>query len=1143
MRQSFLILLLFFSILWLTSIASAVPTALNIMGTISGTCSASADVSIYGYCPGQVGNASCSIDNSTVVASGAGVYATSLTYDNGVYPTGIDVLVVADNSSCSTGASGTNTRTNAVGGGPAVTINVVMSNLFTLDTPANGSVVTSQNISFAWTNNIVTPNSTIQIDDNSGFASVDVSQSNIATSSVTIPTALLDGTYYWRVITYIGSTLIQQSGVNNFILANNTPSIVSVSPNATTWISATSTTLSLTTDIAATCAYATTSGVSFASKTTFSSTGTTAHSTTVSLPSNGGNNFYVQCNSSGGNLMPADTLVTINRDTSAPSASGAIVSINSGAAYATNTTVNVSWSGFTDVVSSVTGYYINTTNNQGTALGVFTSGSSVLLSGLSQGTITAYVWAVDAAGNIGSAASDSIIVDSQAPTYGSWSSSPVNLNLFTISDFVVYVTVSDTSSLSGLPQLSYAIGADAFTTPADMTLVSGSNYMFTIPNQAAPNNWATRAGENLTYTVNATDARGFSSSASKSIFINNNFNAPTFSAIASQQTNQGTNFSLFLQANDIDGDTLVFSSNNSAITISSINASSATAYWTPDNDDVGTNVVIFTVTDGYFNVSQAVIITVLNVNDVPVFTTIPDLSAYEYEEFTYTINASDPDNDILIFSSDSDLFVISSSGSFTFTPTASQRGEHEIHFTVDDGNGGVTTTNITFTVLYCGDDVCSEEYESSDSCLLDCELDESSQGFIIGSKTCLGDTLEIQAVELVPRTTCPSKGIIINGWESCENVSDTTVNIEQDIQDTYVVIASLITDENGMASFTPNETGDYRVRYDSADFDENIVYFGINKCSAKDSTVLESSGDSNQDSSDDITLPLFEEPLSQEQIVKLSKATKFLYFALLPLLFILISVAAVSTYYRYDRQKGSGNFSKELDMLLSKINGQMLSLTRKVLGSKTYQQMKPYVKLLSDQWIQVKQTTFKAIEPLIKTKQVSVPFYGDYLGTLSEEKLLLQSAYDFKFKGKNSEQFTQALFREQLLPATNLRSFCLNAHQLGMSFTYLFSATKQKEELLSLHEKVTVKKSYPTLTDMKRELLKGNIVALPLHMNSLNKAAPKKNFIALLIGYNKNGFFMLDYSFSRKKKTFIPLGALQNAWNATGYLECAIFKK
>jgi hypothetical protein len=71
-------------------------------------------------------------------------------------------------------------------------------------------------------------------------------------------------------------------------------------------------TLSLNTDENATCRYATTAGVAYASMpNTFGVTGGTAHSTTVTGLSNGGNySYYVRCQDASGNANPDDYPIT-----------------------------------------------------------------------------------------------------------------------------------------------------------------------------------------------------------------------------------------------------------------------------------------------------------------------------------------------------------------------------------------------------------------------------------------------------------------------------------------------------------------------------------------------------------------------------------------------------------------------------------------------------------------------------------------------------------------------------------------------------------------------------------------------------------------------------------------------------------------
>ncbi len=80
-------------------------------------------------------------------------------------------------------------------------------------------------------------------------------------------------------------------------------------PSGTLAYGTTSTTISLSTDEAATCRYSTTAGVSYASMThTFSTTGGTAHSTAVAGLTNGGSyNYYVRCVDGAGNANTDDS--------------------------------------------------------------------------------------------------------------------------------------------------------------------------------------------------------------------------------------------------------------------------------------------------------------------------------------------------------------------------------------------------------------------------------------------------------------------------------------------------------------------------------------------------------------------------------------------------------------------------------------------------------------------------------------------------------------------------------------------------------------------------------------------------------------------------------------------------------------------
>ena len=88
----------------------------------------------------------------------------------------------------------------------------------------------------------------------------------------------------------------------------------------------TQTTLSLTTDEAATCRWSTTAGTAYASMTnTFSTTGGTSHATTITGLANGGSyTYYIRCQDTAGNANTNDYLVSfvVQNDTTPPTRSG-----------------------------------------------------------------------------------------------------------------------------------------------------------------------------------------------------------------------------------------------------------------------------------------------------------------------------------------------------------------------------------------------------------------------------------------------------------------------------------------------------------------------------------------------------------------------------------------------------------------------------------------------------------------------------------------------------------------------------------------------------------------------------------------------------------------------------------------------------
>ncbi len=156
--------------------------------------------------------------------------------------------------------------------------------------------------------------------------------------------------------------------------------------------------------------------------------------------------------------------------------------------------------------------------------------------------------------------------------------------------------------------------------------------------------------------------------------------APVLGAIGNQDVNESETLILILDATDIDGDTLTYSSNASFGTLTG-NAFT----WTPGFDDSGTYSINFSVSDGNGIDSEIITVTVSNTNRAPVFTSLSDEITEEGIPFSLVLTANDPDGDTLAYFKDVPYGNISGNV-FTWTPDYDDKGFHQIEFSVTDGS-------------------------------------------------------------------------------------------------------------------------------------------------------------------------------------------------------------------------------------------------------------------------------------------------------------------------------------------------------------------------------------------------------------------------------------------------------------------------
>jgi len=167
------------------------------------------------------------------------------------------------------------------------------------------------------------------------------------------------------------------------------------------------------------------------------------------------------------------------------------------------------------------------------------------------------------------------------------------------------------------------------------------------------------------------------------ITVNNVNRAPVLGPIGNQSVNENALLSFSVSATDPDGQAITYS-------VSGLPAgaifTSQTFTWTPSYDQAGAYPVTFTSDDGQAQDSQAITITVINVNRAPVLTAIGNRTAYADVLLTFTIDATDPDGDAITYS----VGTLPSGAAFTgqdfnWMPSQSQVGSYAVTFTAGDG--------------------------------------------------------------------------------------------------------------------------------------------------------------------------------------------------------------------------------------------------------------------------------------------------------------------------------------------------------------------------------------------------------------------------------------------------------------------------
>jgi len=237
----------------------------------------------------------------------------------------------------------------------------------------------------------------------------------------------------------------------------------------------------------------------------------TAFSMTVNLqPGNTGGVIMATFKDAAPPATPTPTPTPSTSDTTAPTNTS--ITINSGASYTNSTTVTVTLSA-TDSVG-VTGYYLSTSSSTpvATASGWNSVTSTTSYSGsasypLTRGdeNKTIYAWFKDAAGNVSSTASDSIILDTTAPIVTI--TSPTSGDTYTATGSTVSMSGNASDSLSGISSVTWSndkggrgdASGTTYWSVSNISLSSGDNKITV----TAKDNVGNTATDTITVTYTA----------------------------------------------------------------------------------------------------------------------------------------------------------------------------------------------------------------------------------------------------------------------------------------------------------------------------------------------------------------------------------------------------------------------------------------------------------------------------------------------------------------------------------------------------------------------------------------------------------------------------------------------------------------
>lgn len=216
-------------------------------------------------------------------------------------------------------------------------------------------------------------------------------------------------------------------------------------------------------------------------------------------------------------------------------------------------------------------------------------------------------------------------------------------------------------------------------------------------------------GFDVTFSVTDDGTPPANASETLTISVGDVNRAPTITPIGNQAIDEGSALQITVMASDPDGDALTLQASGlpQGASFSDAGNGSGSFAWTPGFGQSGNHTVAFMAMDNgtpVLNATEAITITVGNVNRPPVLGAIGDRSVNEGALLQFALNATDPDGDMLalqLAGAPAGAAIQDNgdgSGTFAWTPGFGEAGNYAISILVTDDGSPVAQDQEAITI-------------------------------------------------------------------------------------------------------------------------------------------------------------------------------------------------------------------------------------------------------------------------------------------------------------------------------------------------------------------------------------------------------------------------------------------------------------